>query len=135
MMRAPGLAEIHAAERRVARSGQDTVDGLRSAQAALRANLARPATLALAAAAAGLLGFWLARQLKRRARSSSTSAGAVGTASIASLVGAFIMRYGMQYLPFVVQQVQAAQRGDAAPIVPDMTKWPPHGYSKSGVRI
>ncbi|MCK6369928.1 MAG: hypothetical protein L6Q83_01170 [Gammaproteobacteria bacterium] len=111
MMRAPGLAAIHAAELRVAQSGCEARDQLRRAAAAFRANLARPTTLALAAAAAGLLGFWLARRSKPQTGSSSAGTNVVSTASVASLVGAVIMRYGMQYLPFLVQQVRAAWGG------------------------
>jgi len=134
MMRAPDPAVIHAAELRVAQSARDARDGLRRARAAWRAKLAQPATLALAAGTAGLLGFWLARRLKPRASSPPVGAGTVGTVSAAGLLGAFIMRYGMQYLPFVVQQVRAARRERAAPAVPELSKWPAPGEPGPGMR-
>ena len=110
MMRAPTLAAIHAAELRVARSGQDARDGLHRARTAFRAVLARPSTLALAAGAAGLLGHWIARRPRPGAASSSDGVGVATTASAAGLVLAFIVRYGMQYLPFIFRQVRAARQ-------------------------
>lgn len=114
MMRAPGIAAIHAAELRVAQSGRNTHDSLRRAQVALRANLARPATLALVAGVTGLLGFWLARRPQPRAAPSSQGVAAATKASAAGLVLAFIMRYGMQRLPYLLQQVWAARQERAA---------------------
>jgi hypothetical protein len=135
MMRAPDAAAIHAAELKVARSGQEARDGLRRARVALRATLARPSTLVLAAGAAALLGFWLARRPKRQATPSS-GAGVARTASAAGLVGALLLRYGMQLLPFVLQQVRAARQERAAPADRELSlsRWPAPGYPDTGVR-
>ncbi len=137
MMRAPGPAAIHAAELKVARSGREARDGLRRARVALRATLARPSTLALAAGAAALLGFWLARRPKRPATpASAAGAGVARTASAAGLVGALLLRYGMQLLPFVLQQVRAARQERAAPADRELSvsRWPAPGYPDTGVR-
>jgi hypothetical protein len=111
-MRAPDLAAIHAAELRVAQSQRNTRDGLRRARVAFRAVLIRPSTLALVAGAAGLFGFWLARRPQPQPRAPASTAGVAATNSAAGLVPAFILRYGMQRLPFILQQVRAA--ADAA---------------------
>ncbi len=112
MIRAPARSEIHATELRVARSGADTRDGVRRARVALRAALARPATVALAAGAAGLLGYWLARRPQRTA--SEVGMGVAKAASAAVLVRAFIMRYGMQGIPYILRQLAAARSHRAA---------------------
>lgn len=114
MMRAPTLAAIDAVELRVVQAKQNTRDSLRRARVALRATLARPSTLALVAGAAGLLGFWLARRPQPPATSTADGVGVATTASAAGLVLAFIMRYGMLRLPFILQQVRAAWQQRAA---------------------
>jgi hypothetical protein len=116
MIRAPTLAAIHAAELRVAQSERNTRDSLRRVRVASRAALSRPFTLALVAGAAGLFGFWLARRPQPRATTSSD--GVAATRSAAGLVLAFMVRYGMRYLPFILQQIRAARQkraGQAGP--------------------
>ena len=114
MMRAPTLAAIYAAELRVAQSKGNTRDSLRRVRVAFRATLARPSTLALVAGAAGLLGFWLARRPQPQATSSSDGVTVAPITSALGLVLAFIVRYGMQRLPFILQQAWAARQRRAA---------------------
>ena len=134
MIRAPDLAAIHAAELRVAQSARNVSDSLRRARVAFRATLVRPSTLALAAGAACLLGFWLWRRPRPQATSSSAGAGVAATASVAGLLGAFVVRYGMQYLPFILRQARAAQQKRVTRANPDLSKWPATGYPGTGVR-
>ena len=107
MMRPPTLAAIHAAELRVAQSAQDTRQSLRRVRAAFRAALARPRTLALAAGAGGLLGFWLARRPRGVSATATDGDGVARTPSAGGVVLAFIVRYAMQQLPFILRQVWA----------------------------
>ncbi len=110
MIRAPTKAAIYAAELRVVQAKQSTRDSFCRARVALRATLARPFTLALVAGAAGLLGFWLARRPQPLATFSSDGVGVATTTSRAGLVLAFIMRYGMRLLPFILNQFRATWR-------------------------
>ena len=107
MIRAPTLAAIHAAEMRVAEARQETADSLRRGHTALRAMLRRPSTVAVAAGAAGLLTFVMARRL-RRPQAPSPAPGTTASASAAGLVATLIARYAMQQLPLVIQRVLAA---------------------------
>jgi hypothetical protein len=134
MMRAPSLAAIHAAESRIAQSGRDARDGLRRARVAFRANLTRPSTLALVVGVAGLLSFWLARKPQPPATSSPAGVSVATTASVAGLAGAFIVRYAMKHLPFVLQQAWAVRQKHAARTGRELSKWPATGYSATGVR-
>ena len=134
MMRAPTLAAIYAAELRVAQSKRNTRDSLRRVRVAFRATLARPSTLALVAGAAGLFGFWLARRPQPQATSPSDGATVAPTTSVAGLVLAFIVRYAMQLLPFILQQVWAAQQKRAARVGPDMSKTSDTGHPATSVR-
>jgi hypothetical protein len=134
MIRAPTLAAIHAAELSVAQARRNTGDSLRRARIALRATLARPSTLALVAGVAGLLGFWLARRRPQpRATPSSDGAAVNKTTSAAGLVLAFIVRYGMQRLPLILQQLWASRQKRATPVGPNMPKSPDTAYSAAGV--
>lgn len=117
MIRAPTLAAIYAAELRVAQSERSTRDSLCRVRVASRAALLRPFTLALVAGAAGSFGFWLARRPQPRATTSSD--GAAATTSAAGLVLAFVVRYGMQYLPFILRQVRAARQKRAGRAGPE----------------
>jgi hypothetical protein len=131
MRRAPTLAAIHAAEMRVARARQDTVDRLRRGQVALRAALTRPSTVALAAGAAGLLTFLIARGLRPRA--ATPAAGLTARTSAAGLVATFVARYAVRHLPFILQQLRAALKQRAAPADADRSKWPGTGHAASGM--
>lgn len=106
MKRASYVAEIRAAEMRVAQSGHDARDGLLRARAVLGAKLARPSVLALAAGAGGLLGFLLIRRPHPPAGSSSSGARVAGTTSTAGLLAAIIRRYALQSLPAVFRRVR-----------------------------
>jgi hypothetical protein len=134
MMRAPALAAIHAAELRVAQSGRNTRDGLRRARVAFRATLARPATLALVAGAAGLAGFWLVRRPRRQAPSTTEAAGVGKKASAVGVALAYIVRYGMPRVPFFLQQVRAALQKRLSCAAPDMSNRPATDHSATGVR-
>ena len=134
MMRAPTLAAIYAAELRVAQSKGNTRDSLRRVRVAFRATLARPSTLALVAGAAGLLGFWLARRPQPQATSSSDGVTVAPITSALGLVLAFIVRYGMQRLPFILQQVWAARQKRAVRVRPDMSKTSDTGHPATSVR-
>jgi hypothetical protein len=70
-----------------------------SALASARAQLARPFTLALIAGAAGLLGFWIARQPRPSVTpSTSDVAAAAATNPVIGLAVAFMARYAVQTL-------------------------------------
>jgi hypothetical protein len=131
MMRAPALAAIHAAELRVAQAERNSRDSLRRVRVAFRAALVRPSTLALVAGAAGLFGFWLARrpQPQPQPQATASTAGATATTSAIGLVLAFMVRYGLQRLPNILQQVWAARQKRAGRFGPAMSKSPAAGYS------
>jgi hypothetical protein len=133
-MHAPTRTAIYAAELRVVQAKQNTRDSLCSARVALRAALTRPSTLALAAGAAGILGFWLARRREPQATSAAGGAGVAKTTAALDLVLAFIARHVMQGLPFILQQVRAAWQKRAARANPDMSKSSATGDSATGVR-
>lgn len=112
MMRTPDLAAIRAAELRLEQSRRDTREHFGRARAASRMILARPSTLALTAAAAGVLGLWMTR----RARPSTNAATVVNSAAKTSVIGftlAFLARYAMQILPPHVLRHWAEQRNRA----------------------
>lgn len=124
MMRAPALSAIHAVELRISQSRLATRASLHRAHVALRTMLSRPSTLALAAGAAGLFGFWLARRLRRQQALLENSATVARTASVAGLALAFVMRYGMQGLHFIYRQVRAAGEKRAAQAVSGISTLP-----------
>ena len=134
MMRAPTRAAIHAAERRIAEAQQGTRDSLRRARAALRATLARPSALALVAVSAGVLGFWFARQSQLRAPVTPADGAAVAKTSAAGLALAFVTRYGVRWLPFIVRQIKSASEKRAGRTGADISKWTPTDYRTTGVR-
>ncbi len=104
MMRAPSLAAIYAAEMGFAKSRLNTRDSLRGARVALRATLARPATLTLVAGAAGVLGFWLARRPRPQARSATGGASVATRTSVFALALPFLARYATQGLQLILQR-------------------------------
>lgn len=106
MMQMPDRAEIAAVERKVAQSMLNTQDSVRRVRAAFRAPLARPATLLLVAAAAGVAGFCLTH--RRPATPPSIGARVVTTTTIAVLMRQAIVRYGIQLLPVLLQRLRAA---------------------------
>jgi len=109
MMQSPTHASIHAVELRIAQSKRNTRESLSRARRAFRANLVRPSTLAVAAGAAGAFGFWLARRPRTHAAAAADGEHAAATTpSKAVIVRAFIVRYAMKALPFILQQVRAA---------------------------
>jgi len=134
MMRAPTLAAIHAAEQRVAQSGRNARDSLCHARVAFRATLARPATLALVAGAAGLAGFWLVRRPRRQARYTTDGAGVGKKASAVGVALAYIVRYGIPRVPFFLQQLRAALQKCLSCAAPDMSNRPATNHSATGVR-
>lgn len=106
MMRLPAQSEIHAAELKVELGARNTLDDLARANAALRATLARPATLAVVAGVSGLLGFWVAQ--RRVPRGKPLPARAPRT--IAGLAITFLLQYAMRHLPLIVEHVSAARK-------------------------
>lgn len=136
MMRVPSLAAIHAAELKLAQSRRDTRDSLQRAGVASCAMLARPATLVLIAGVTGLLGFSLARRTRSQSRRlSSPDEGTAGTPSAAGVLAAFIVRYGMQHLPFILQLFTAAiqkSRGTGQPLYADTAPSGPNGSRITG---
>lgn len=138
MMPAPDRAAIHAAELRVAQARSNSRDSLRRVRVAFRATLVRPSTLALVAGAAGLVGFWLARRPhphpQPRPQATASTAGVAATTSAAGLALAFIVRYGMQRLPFILQQVWVARQQRAARSGSATSKSPAADYSATDVR-
>lgn len=134
MMRAPTRAAIYAAELKVAQAKRDARDSTSRVRVALRATLARPTTLALIAAAGGLYGFWLARRPQPTATKTPTSTSAststaVATTSVAGVVLAFIVRYVMQHLPFILRQLWAVRQRRAARVGSVAAKRPVPIYS------
>lgn len=117
MTRAPTLAAIDAAELRVALARRNTWDDLGRVRVAFRTTLARPSTLALIAGAAGLLGFWIARRPEPQATPTSKGSGAATTNATAGLVLTFIVRYALQRLPRILEQVWAARQKRGIPVV------------------
>ena len=108
MKRSASLATIYAVELQIAQSRRNTLTELRRANAALRSTLARPSTLALVAGVAGIFGFWF----ERRQKSTKTRPEVSDVALPPSLVGgllAIAVRYGMQWLPFILQKRQATR--------------------------
>ena len=132
MTRAPHQNAIYAAELRVAQSRWNTQESLRGVRVAFRATLARPSTLALIAGTAGPVGFCLARQ--PQSTSAFDGAAAAKTTSVAGVMLAFIMRYGMQRLPMILQQVWTVWQKRASRIDPDMPKYPTTDFSATATR-
>jgi hypothetical protein len=89
--------------------------------------------LALLAGVAGILGFWLARRVRPKATSPAAGVGVAATTSAAGLVLAFVMRYGMQSLPFILQQVRAARQRPEARVGAAVAKSPATGYTATHV--
>jgi hypothetical protein len=106
MMRMPDRAEIAAMERKTAQSMQNTRDGVRRVRAAFRLALARPATMLLVAAAAGVAGFCFTR--RRYAAPSSAGVRVATATTIVVWARQAIVRYGMQLLPVLLQRLCAA---------------------------
>jgi hypothetical protein len=135
MTRAPTPAAIYAAELRVAQAKRNTRESLQKANTAFRAALVRPTTLLGVLAASGVVGFFLARRPKKVQVSSAPSetASVAATTSLAGVILAFIVRYVMQRLPFILQRVWALRRQDraasaAAKHDPDMAQSSSTGY-------
>jgi hypothetical protein len=117
MKRAPGRADIDAAELRLVQSRRATLDGLRRAKSALSETLAQATTLAWIAGAVGLLVFWRARAHRRKnlLANSQPSVSAeekivAPTPSLFGIVMALVMRYGMQGLSFMLEQARLARQ-------------------------
>lgn len=108
MRRTPDLAAVEAVELRIAQSRQNTLKSLRRVPVAFRATLARPSVSAALVGAAGLAGFWMGRLPKSAPPLQEASGTKI--ASFAFIVRAFIVRYGMDHLPFVLTQVWAARQ-------------------------
>lgn len=87
-------------------SDQNSKDSLCRMRVAARASLARPSTLVLIAGVAGVLGFWLARC--SRAAPLASSVPAATASPVGLLLRGLLVRYGMQFLPVFLHQVQAA---------------------------
>lgn len=132
MMRTPDLAEIHAAELRVAESKLNTLESLRRVPGAFHAALTRPSTMLLAMGAAGLWGFCMAR--RARATSSSDGAAVARPPSVAALGAAFIVRFAMQYLTSIFRHVWTAREERAGRVGTVAEKSSPAYYSATGLR-
>ena len=111
MMRAPTREAIRSAELEVERARLSAWIGFQRTRLAVRAALARPATVAVTVGAAGLLGFWLALRPRRQAAAStSTGVKVAATSSVASLVLGFLLRYGLRRLPLYLDQLLLRRR-------------------------
>mgnify|MGYP001616571787 CR=1 FL=1 len=87
-----------------------TLDNLAQARTAIRAKLARPATLALVAGTSGLLCFWVARR-----RVSLPSTGRARAANpVAGLALTFLVQIAIRHLPLIFEHVSAARKKRAA---------------------
>jgi hypothetical protein len=80
------------------------------------------------------VGFWLARQPQPQSTSAFDGAAAAKTTSVAGVMLAFIMRYGMQRLPMILQQVWTAWQKKTSRIDPDMPKYPTTDFSATATR-
>jgi hypothetical protein len=108
MMRVPTLAVIYAAELRVAQAAHKTVDSLCQARTAMRAEIARPRTLALVAAGTGLLAWWVVR---RRPHPVKPPRGMAGLGRMRAVLGsavAFVLRSQLQRLPLIFNHLASA---------------------------
>jgi len=101
---------------------------------AFRSALVRPSALALVAGAAGLFGFWLARRPQPQQQATTSTAGATATTSAVVLALAFMVRYGLQRLPFFLQQFWLARQKRAGRFGPATSNSPAADYSETGVR-
>jgi hypothetical protein len=111
MMRAPTQSAIDAVELRVAQSRLQTQNALHRGRLALRATIARPASVVTLSAVAAIVGYWLTRYIRpprpRRAQTGSASAnGASATkmATFTALLWPTIMRYAKQQFPVLMRQ-------------------------------
>ena len=116
-MQIPNLAEIQSAELKFVQSRRDVHIRFLRARTALRNTAARPVTLAAIAAAAGLVGYWLTRRKSVRPEKDSAAATTGVFASAVSLAMTFLVRYAIQHLPFIVQQVRAMKQSRPSPTV------------------
>lgn len=102
MMRTRHLAAIRAAELRIEQSRRDTREHWRCARAASRSMLARPSTLALTAAAAGVLGMWLTRRAPL-STSAPTVADAAAKTSVIGFTLALVTRAAQILAPLALR--------------------------------
>jgi hypothetical protein len=118
MKRAPTLHAVYAAELRVAQSRLQTQAALQRGRIAFRATLARPASLAAAAGAAAILGYWLARRPRPQSVAAAHPANPTRSSPIAALALAYILQQVKRQLPVLLRHAwaawqQHAARGDA----------------------
>jgi hypothetical protein len=90
--------------------------------------------LTLVAGAAASIGVWPARQPRLQSTPAFDGAAAAESPSVAGVMLAFIMRYGMQRLPMILHQVLAAWQSRASRIDPDMPKYPTTDFSATATR-
>ena len=103
---------IVAAEQKLRSSKRELAASRRRLQAEIRAQMARPSSLMVAAGVAGVIGFRLAR----RPRPSARKAKAPAVASVMGLASAFLVRYGKQYALRHLTDMWRANRAAATPV-------------------
>ncbi len=114
-MRAPTPAAIHSAEMRVARLSGDTRESLQHAgtRARMAWRSAAPRVRWALVGAGVLLGIWIARRRSRKPSAAPRAAAVTATSTAGILLG-FAVRYAIQRLPVLLQQIWAARRDNAA---------------------
>lgn len=110
MMRAPTMTAVRAAERKVAESRESTRAGLARASAGMHDKLTRPSTLATAAVAAGLFGWWLGRRPRVVIATPQDGTSSAASTSVAAIVFALFLRHGLQVLPLAIDYLRASAR-------------------------
>jgi hypothetical protein len=114
MIRLTDQAAIRAAELRVARARLNLRASLARVRITTRKTLARPSTLLGIAVAAGLLSYCLAPKAQPIPAPSSGGVATAAKTSAFGLVLAFVVRYGMQYLPDILRHAWAMHQERAA---------------------
>ena len=105
MKHPPKLTAIYAAELRIVEAQQSARNSLHRAQVAFRNNLVKPSTLILIAGSAGVAAFCMSRGTIIKPAAVAQAAAAP---TFAGVVLAFVVRYGVRYLPFILQQGREA---------------------------
>jgi hypothetical protein len=108
MMRVPDQEVVRAAELRVIIARQRTVDEVRRVRAGLKAQMARPSTLAAAAAIGGVAGFLMARKPRGASEGERDGKAETGKHSAMAIALAFAGRYAASFaMNYLTRQLAA----------------------------
>lgn len=114
MIRIPSRAAIEDAERRLNHARQNTSSGFARARLRFREKIARPASIAMLAGAAGVLAFWLAP--RRRRKASAVAGQRASSAFLSHPILLSLAEVSIRALPFALWRMRVAQerRGDGS---------------------